>query len=163
MSHYLILNTLMSTYDDEVNEKGGIRGANHRIDELSRVDDLMEVYRINVNSAAIENRERLMIIKRKKGSLHDPVCHSDTLSLGRLTSTVPFSGTKLEGRTITGMDSLKSLTAALLAKFLSKMLIMILMLCWRVPDCETPSWGWERLHAWFTTAGPVLRSKLCDT
>lgn len=139
MSHYLILNTLMSTYDDEVNEKGGIRGANHRIDELSRVDDLMEVYRINVNSAAIENRQRLMIIKRKKGSLHDPVCHSDTLSLGRLTSTVPFSGTKLEGRTITGMDSLKSLTAALLAKFLSKMLIMILTLCWRVPDCEAPS------------------------
>jgi hypothetical protein len=59
MSRYIILNTRMSTYD-ELNEKGGIRGANHRIDELSRVDDL-EAYRINLNSTAIENRVRPMI------------------------------------------------------------------------------------------------------
>ena len=87
MSHYLILNTLMSTYDDEVNEKGGIRGANHKIDELSRVessrvessrvDDLVEAYRINANSTAIENRERPMIIRRKRGSF----CWGETLNI----------------------------------------------------------------------------------
>ena len=37
MSRYIILNTVISTHD-EVNEKGGIRGANHKIDELSRVE-----------------------------------------------------------------------------------------------------------------------------